>query len=228
MSDIQLFEDHAGFSVSHDDTGAGARLYRTWTKRFCDLVISAVLLPVIAPVVAVLWALVRLDGGPAIYAQRRVGRNGTSFVCYKLRTMVVDADRVLAELIASDPAAKEEWDRYQKLADDPRITPVGRFLRRTSLDELPQILNVLKGDMSLVGPRPFTECQTEIYLSCGGRSYFDMRPGITGEWQVNGRHCTRFSTRVQFDEAYGKTISFLNDIRLLIGTVGCVLRMTGR
>ncbi|MBI1415658.1 MAG: sugar transferase [Limimaricola sp.] len=202
--------------------------YTAFGKRLLDLALGVAGAPVILPVIGILCLLVRRDGGPAFYMQQRVGRNGRQFACLKLRTMVVDADKVLADLCAENPKIAAEWHRHQKLHDDPRITRIGRFLRRSSLDELPQVLNVLAGQMSLVGPRPFTPEQQDLYREAGGQAYFRMRPGITGPWQIHGRSETRFVDRVHFDELYGETISLRSDLRLVIETVGVVLKMTGK
>lgn len=197
-------------------------------KRAFDLGFLVLVIPVAIPLVAVLWLAVRLDGGPGFYTQSRVGRNGRLFRCWKLRSMAPDADDRLRELCETDPDIAREWHENQKLADDPRITRVGRLLRKTSLDELPQLWNILTGDMSLVGPRPFLPEQTALYTAAGGRSYFLMRPGVTGEWQVHGRSATRFVDRVDFDESYYHQASAMHDLRLMAATVRVVLRMTGR
>jgi exopolysaccharide production protein ExoY len=205
-----------------------ARFYAAGAKRFFDIVMSLTLLPVLAPFILLMWALVRLDAGPGFYGQPRVGRDGRIFTCWKLRTMLVDAEGVLARMIATDPKVAREWRVYQKLSRDPRITRVGAFLRSTSLDELPQIWNVLRGDMSLVGPRPFLPSQASLYTEAGGVAYFAMRPGITGEWQVNGRNATAFVDRVRYDNRYSRHMSLLTDLRLLLRTPIVVLRRTGR
>ena len=206
----------------------GNRVYARFVKRPFDFVLALVSLPVCLPAIAVLWLLVRLDGGAGFFAQARVGRGGRVFTCWKLRTMVPDAERVLDDLCARDPEAAREWETNQKLAKDPRITRVGAFLRATSLDELPQIWNVLKGDMSLVGPRPFMTCQEEQYRDGGGEAYFRLRPGITGPWQIDGRGATAFVDRVRFDAAYWEGLSLRQDLRLLLRTIGVVLGRTGQ
>ncbi|MGD9919727.1 MAG: sugar transferase, partial [Paenirhodobacter sp.] len=196
-------------------------------KRALDVLISLLLLPALVPVMLAIWLVIRRDGGAALFCQPRVGVNGRVFACYKFRTMVVDAERVLEEMIARDPEVAEEWHRFQKLRRDPRITAIGRVLRKTSLDELPQILNVLKGDMSLVGPRPFLPSQKAIYDAAGGRAYYRLRPGITGLWQVFSRHDTTFASRVRFDEAYGRNLSASGDLSLILRTAKVVLLRTG-
>ncbi len=197
-------------------------------KRLFDILLCLVILPVVALVTTVLWALVRADGGPGFFCQTRVGRGGRPFRCWKLRSMAVDAETRLTQLCAHDPALAREWHNRQKLENDPRVTRIGAFLRRTSLDELPQIWNILRGDMSLVGPRPFMPSQERLYAEAGGRAYFLIRPGVTGPWQVDGRSTTRFVDRVRFDEGYYASASALTDLALLIRTAGVVVRMTGR
>ncbi len=143
---------------------------------------------------------------------------------WKIRTMVSDSDERLARYLRENPAAREEWARNQKLRSDPRITPYGRFLRKTSLDELPQLWNVLTGDMSLIGPRPMMPHQRALYH---GTSYYALRPGISGYWQVSDRNESEFKARVDFDDLYDRTVSLATDIRLLVKTAWVVVRGTG-
>lgn len=201
-------------------------LARTF-KRVFDVAAAGAGLIVLSPVFALFALLIRRDGGPALFAQERVGREGEVFDCLKFRTMVVDAEARLADLLANDPKKAAEWETYQKLDDDPRITPAGRFLRATSLDELPQLINVLKGEMSLVGPRPMTVEQQELY---GARleSYVRMRPGLTGMWQVNGRNTTSFAERARLDDWYARNWSLWRDAVILVRTVREVLLSGGR
>lgn len=201
--------------------------YRRSGKRLFDLSLSLLLLPFILPIIALLAVLVAIEGGSPCFRQPRVGRYGRTFHCFKLRTMVKDADAKLKSLCESDETIAREWAENQKLRSDPRTTPLGRFLRKTSLDELPQIVNVLKGDMSLVGPRPFMLDQRELYDSVGGSAYYDLRPGITGLWQVTERGESNFTTRVHHDEAYSERMSFLLDLKLIFATILVVLRRTG-
>ncbi|MDB6452831.1 sugar transferase [Falsirhodobacter sp. 20TX0035] len=212
--------------------GAGAgrarlRLYRGGGKRAVDVALCLLLLPVILPVILCLWLLVRLDGGPGFFIQPRVGLGARVFPCWKLRTMVVDAEAALQRMCDSDPVRAQEWLVNQKLMDDPRITPLGRLLRATSLDELPQIFNVLTGDMSFVGPRPFLKDQEALYRAAGGRVYFRMRPGITGLWQVEGRNATTFVARVQYDARYFRNLGLRQDFGLLVKTAMIVVKRTG-
>ena len=202
-------------------------LYARFGKRILDVVLAVLMLPLLLPVIALLWLWVRADGHAAFFCQPRVGKGGKVFTCYKFRTMVPDAERVLAEMCARDPAIAAEWNKFQKLRNDPRITRVGKLLRKTSLDELPQIINVLKGDMSLAGPRPFLPSQDGIYREAGGRVYYRMRPGITGLWQIMSRHDTTFASRVKFDEIYGSKLTMLGDMSLILRTAKVLLLRTG-
>lgn len=204
------------------------RLYAGYVKRALDLVLCVVLIPVLLPLLAVIWALVRRDGGSGLFIQPRVGRDGRVFQCFKFRTMVMNAEKVLEDMCARDPEVAAEWLKYQKLKNDPRISRVGRFLRATSLDELPQIFNVLLGDMSLVGPRPFLPSQQALYDEAGGATYYKVRPGITGPWQVFGRSATTFKARVEFDDTYYRNLSLTADLGLILRTVKVVLCRTGK
>jgi exopolysaccharide production protein ExoY len=168
--------------------------------------------------------LVALDGNNPFYTQERIGRNGRVFRIMKLRSMVPGADEVLVNYLVANPEARAEWDATQKLKSDPRITTVGRILRKTSLDELPQLINVLVGDMSLVGPRPIMVNQKALYP---GRRYYDMRPGLTGLWQVSDRNDCAFVERVRFDDAYHRIMSFWTDAAILVRTIKVVVRGTG-
>lgn len=180
--------------------------------------------PIVVPVVLVLVLLVWLDGGRPFYSQLRVGLNGKQYRMWKLRSMVVDADERLAAYLASNDAARQEWDTTQKLRDDPRVTRIGRFIRRVSLDELPQLWNVLKGEMSLIGPRPMMPCQEGMY-HCD--AYYRVRPGITGFWQTEGRNDTSFADRAWYDERYERDLSFVTDTLILLRTLVVVVRATG-
>lgn len=194
--------------------------YRAIVKRAMD--VTAVLMASVPLLLTVglLALFVRRDGGSAFYTQERIGKDGKSFRILKLRTMVPDADDVLRDYLAANPAARAEWDHHQKLRNDPRITPVGAKLRSTSLDELPQLWNVLKGDMSLVGPRPMMLDQRVLYP---GTEYYDMRPGVTGFWQVSDRHETGFHERAAYDRDYYQKMSLKTDLKVLWQTVAVVL-----
>lgn len=198
--------------------------YRNFGKRVVDVASILLAAPFVVPLVAGLVFVVSRDGGQPFYTQMRVGRGGRSFRMWKLRTMVCDADIRMEEYLVANPEARAEWDSTQKLRDDPRITRFGRFLRRSSLDELPQLWNVLTGDMSLVGPRPMMLSQRALYPST---AYYALRPGITGYWQVAGRNKTTFEARAEFDTAYEEDLTLATDARVLARTVGVVLSCTG-
>ncbi len=191
-----------------------------------DLVAASVLAVLLLPLLLAIAALVRLDGGPALFGHERIGAGGNPFSCLKFRTMLVDADAVLNELLATDPAAAAEWTATQKLRDDPRITWIGRVLRRTSLDELPQLLNVLRLEMSLVGPRPIVRREIPRYAE-DIAYYYETRPGITGLWQVSGRNNTSYSHRVELDRWYAKNWTLWQDLTILLRTVPAVLAARG-
>ena len=198
--------------------------YRRFFKRVIDVAVILAAAPVVLPMVTGLAVLVARDGGSPFYTQERVGKGGKVFRMWKLRSMVMDADARMEGYLAQNPEAKAEWDSTQKLRNDPRITPFGHFLRRSSLDELPQLWNVLKGDMSLVGPRPMMVSQQPIYP---GTAYYNLRPGITGYWQTAGRNKTTFEARAEFDAAYEDEVTLVTDLRILARTVGVVLKGTG-
>jgi lipopolysaccharide/colanic/teichoic acid biosynthesis glycosyltransferase len=215
------------FVVEYPSSAVSSGIYARFGKRIFDLMISIVAAPVLVPVIAILWFVVRRDGGPGMFVQERVGKDGKVFRCCKLRTMVMDAEKVLEDMCASDPVVAHEWKVNQKLKHDPRITKVGKVLRETSLDELPQFFNVVRGEMSFVGPRPFLPSQKADYDQAGGRAYYGVRPGVTGLWQVEGRGETSFVGRVGFDETYGEKHSLRYDIGLMFKTVAVVLKKTG-
>lgn len=179
---------------------------------------------VVLPVIAVLAVMIRMDGGPAFYRQPRIGQHGRVFLLWKLRTMVPNADKALAAYLADHPAEKAEWDKNQKLRCDPRLTRIGPFLRRYSLDELPQLWNVLIGDMSLVGPRPMLPQQRLLYE---GYAYYDLRPGLTGLWQISERNNCSFAERARYDELYWESLSLGTDLRTMVKTFGVVVGGTG-
>lgn len=204
------------------------RVYGNYVKRALDLAMCLMLMPALLPVMAVIWLLVRRDGGPGLFMQDRVGYDGRIFRCFKFRSMAVNAEQALKDMCARDPEIAAEWLKYQKLKNDPRNPRVGRFLRATSLDELPQIFNVLLGDMSLVGPRPFLPSQKALYDEAGGGAYYRVLPGVTGPWQVFGRSATTFKDRVRFDDAYYRNLSLTADLGLILRTVKVVLCRTGK
>ncbi|WP_340268417.1 sugar transferase [Sphingobium mellinum] len=196
-------------------------------QRCMDLTLAMLCLLILWPVMLAAAIMVVMSGpGPVFYSQRRFGRDGVIFDCFKFRTMQVDADRLLRELLESSPAIKEIWKRDRKLRDDPRITYCGRFLRRYSIDELPQLFNVIRGEMSVVGPRPLATDEAHFYTDAFS-AYCSLKPGITGPWQVGGRNKITFEGRAQLDYEYARTKSVGQDIRILLKTIPVVLRGTG-
>ena len=204
-----------------------AHRYNRAGKRLFDIVLCLLGLPLVLPICfAIAIAIKRDDGGPVFFAHRRVGQGGREFPCYKFRTMIQDGDRVLKAYLAAHPEAREDWESDFKLKDDPRVTKIGAFLRKTSLDELPQVWNVLKGDMSLVGPRPIIRAEIPKY----GEHFHDfclVPPGITGMWQVNGRSDITYEGRVRLDTWYVHNWSVWIDIACLCRTVAVVLKREG-
>lgn len=180
----------------------------------------------LSPIFLVLIYKIKKDGGPAFYSQRRIGNNGQEFDCWKFRSMIVNSAQALEEHLAANPEARIEYERDFKLKNDPRITPIGHLIRRTSLDEIPQLFNVLKGEMSLVGPRPIVQAETKYYAE-NLKSYLAVRPGITGLWQVSGRNDISYDQRVSFDTWYVDNWSVWNDIVIIFKTIGVVLLRKG-
>jgi len=211
------------------DQGSAGWIYRRFGKRVLDVVAVILILPVVLPVIVSAWGIMFVGGGSGFYSQARVGRDGRVFRCWKIRTMAPDADRKLATFIKSDPQIALEWQKTQKLENDPRITAIGNFFRRSSIDELPQLWNVLTGEMSLIGPRPFTPNQKALYdAGRFGLAYYRLRPGISGLWQTQSRNLGAFQDRVSYDESYAETMSLLTDMRIALRTVVVILRATGK
>lgn len=196
------------------------------TKRVFDTLLALLLLVVLSPVMALLALLIRRDGGPALFAHPRVGKQGKIFNCYKFRTMVVDAEDQLEKLFQQRPELRNEWDADRKLQYDPRISSLGRFLRRSSLDELPQLINVMRGEMSLVGPRPVVRAELSRFGSEAGY-YLLVRPGMTGLWQISGRSSLDYDKRVYLDAWYVKNWSFWYDFIILFRTIHVVFSKEG-
>ncbi len=221
-----VMEETTAGAVSGLDYGTSGDAFRSYRgKRILDILVVLAILPLLSTLILVLALLVALDGANPFFLQRRLGRDGRVFRMIKLRTMVPDAERRLAEFLATNSCARSEWEQFQKLSRDPRITPVGRILRQTSLDELPQFLNVLLGQMSLVGPRPMMPAQAALYP---GRAYYLMRPGITGPWQVSDRNAVTFAERSRYDLGYYEGQSLMTDLRYLVLTMRTVCRRSGR
>lgn len=197
------------------------------SKRAFDiLVASAMLLFALPAMFFIAVIMFSTDRGPIFFGHERIGHNGKRFRCLKFRSMVTDSQRALARHLELFPQARAEWKATQKLRNDPRITPIGRFLRITSLDELPQLINVIRGDMSLVGPRPIVQDEVERYAS-EIEAYAATRPGITGLWQISGRSDVGYDQRVQLDSQYVREWSFAGDLVILIKTVKVVVQRTG-
>jgi lipopolysaccharide/colanic/teichoic acid biosynthesis glycosyltransferase len=213
-----------GAPLGANQAKGGFELYRSGVKRALDLALVIIAAPFALALVLSLALLVALDGGNPFYTQLRVGRGGRCFRLLKLRTMVEDADEALAAHLAEHADARAEWDAFQKLRHDPRITRLGRILRATSLDELPQLWNVLLGDMSLVGPRPMLPSQRVEYE---GKAYYHLRPGLTGAWQISARNNSTFAERAEYDHEYDQRLSLWNDLLILAATPAVVLRATG-
>lgn len=199
-------------------------LYTGFGKRALDILIVLLTAPVTFPLMLLMAVAVSLDGGAPLYVQKRIGRNGRVFNMLKFRTMVPNADARLEAYLEAHPEARHEWTHSQKLRHDPRITSIGALLRKCSLDELPQIFNVLLGHMSLIGPRPMMVDQAGMYP---GRAYYWVRPGISGLWQVTDRNDTAFTARAQYDDRYFYNMSFINDCVIILKTFVVVLRGTG-
>jgi lipopolysaccharide/colanic/teichoic acid biosynthesis glycosyltransferase len=236
-SGVSLLASHTLFSASFGvarralggerrETESRSSVLKHIVKRVFDVVVGLALIVLLLPTLVVIALIVKRDGGPALYGHTRVGRNGRKFRCLKFRSMVVNSEEVLKQLLATDPEARAEWEREFKLKNDVRVTRIGRFLRRTSLDELPQLWNVVRGEMSLVGPRPIIDQELERY-GANSKYYLMATPGITGLWQVSGRSETDYATRVSLDVTYVQNWSLHRDIEILFKTFVVVVRGTG-
>ena len=223
---VQFVEGETGRTESRP-APVWQRPYRFFLKRSFDVLMVLFAAPMMLPVILLVALLIVRDGGPGFFCQTRLGRGGRVFRIWKLRSMVVDAEKRLEDYLAREPAAHAEWAETQKLKCDPRITRVGRLIRKSSLDELPQLWNVLKGEMSLVGPRPMLPAQAELYPESDLRLYCELRPGLTGLWQISGRNETSFVSRATFDSDYAIRLSLATDVAVLIQTVPVVVRGTG-
>lgn len=202
-------------------------VWNSYFKRIFDVCSSLFTLLILSPLLLTVILLLKIfDPGPVFFSQPRIGKNRRSFPCYKFRTMTMNADKILETILANDPAARSEWDSIQKLTIDPRVTRLGKFLRVSSIDELPQLLNVLKGDMSFIGPRPIVDSESTRY----GR-YFNhycvVKPGLTGLWQVSGRNLTTYRRRVALDTYYAKHVSLKLDMLIVLKTFPAVLFQRG-
>lgn len=199
---------------------------KSWRKRCLDVAGALSIGLVLSPVIAVVVVAMAFQNGPIVFGHERIGHRGKRFCCYKFRSMIHDADRVLNELLERDPSARAEWERNFKLKSDPRVTRLGAFLRKTSLDELPQLWNVFKGEMSLVGPRPIVR-EELIRYGRGARFYLSTRPGLTGLWQVSGRSDIVYGRRIAMDRKYSERASLFVDFSIVAKTVLVVLKVKG-
>jgi exopolysaccharide production protein ExoY len=203
------------------------RIQYSLVKRAIDILIVCAMLPCLIPLVLLVALVARVSSrGPLFYSQKRLGRFGREFRLWKFRSMYVNADEILREHLAANPEARREWAESRKLKDDPRVTPLGNFLRKTSLDELPQLFNVLAGSMSLVGPRPIV---AEERVRYGGAYFFytSAKPGLSGLWQVSGRSDLTYDQRVALDEQYVRSWSVVRDIKILWQTASAVWHSKG-
>lgn len=204
-----------------------SELYANYFKRVLDIVISILLIPMVLPILTVMYFLIKIDSkGPVIFKSERVGKDGKKFHIYKARTMVPNAEEKLAKLLETHPELKREWEVDHKLKNDPRVTRVGKVIRALSLDELPQLWNVIKGEMSFVGPRPIVEAEVPKYGK-HFRIYKSVKPGITGLWQINGRNDISYEARVNFDRNYVEKMSFTQDILIMGKTIPVALSKKG-
>ena len=204
--------------------GWGSATYRSIGKRALDVALVVLAAPIWMLLVFGLALFVARDRHFPLYSQKRVGKDGRIFTMWKLRSMVPNADQRLAAYLAGNPDAKAEWDKTQKLRRDPRVTKLGKVLRKSSMDELPQLWNVLLGDMSLVGPRPMMLDQRSMYP---GSAYYMLRPGITGNWQISDRNTASFAARAEFDRDYEESLCFRDDVKILTATFAVVVKGTG-
>jgi exopolysaccharide production protein ExoY len=205
---------------SHRTGKVGLNIVSRFLKRAFDLASVVVILALFGWLMIIIAVAVRMSGGnKVIYGHTRVGRGGREFQCLKFRSMVSNADEVLKSLLETDPDARAQWDKDFKLKNDPRITRIGRFIRKTSLDELPQLWNVVKGEMSIVGPRPVVQAEFEQYYEGARQHYLSVAPGLTGLWQVSGRNDLDYGQRVQLDKTYVDTWNVLTDFIIVARTV---------
>lgn len=197
-------------------------------KRGFDILFSLLALLLALPFLCFIYLTIKItSGGNVFFSHERIGRGGRKFRCYKFRTMYPDAEKRLKEILKQCPEKRKEWEATHKLKNDPRVTPIGSFLRKTSLDELPQFWNVLKGDLSVVGPRPVVDDELKIHFGPKAEKILSIRPGITGLWQVSGRNDTSYSTRVMLDEKYVDSRSLMLDIKLIAKTIPSMISSKG-
>ena len=196
-------------------------------KRSFDVSSALLAILILSPIFLMIMAMVKFsDRGPAFYGHRRVGHNGRMFHCLKFRTMVMDGDEVLRQYLAANPEAAEEWKATRKLKNDPRVTAIGNVLRKLSLDELPQLINIIRGEMSVVGPRPVVDEELNYYESAASY-YLSTRPGLTGLWQISGRNDVSYKERVDFDTQYVRNWSMMQDVSIIVKTIPAVCMSRG-
>lgn len=227
---VQSRGEPAGVSSGIDGRGvdrdAGANLGSSFQVLF-DKTFAVLALLFFSPFFAVISLVIWINqGGPVVFAHKRIGKDGKPFNCLKFRTMTLNAEAQLEELLAKDPVARAQWAANQKLDDDPRITCIGEFFRKTSLDELPQFWNVLRGDMAIVGPRPIVEAEM-FHYGADIDTYLSVKPGITGSWQVSGRSTTSYDERVKLDTDYVRSRTFLKDIEIILKTIWVMIARDG-
>jgi Undecaprenyl-phosphate galactose phosphotransferase WbaP len=223
--ELHKFFGH-GLIVIHNDRSQELA-YKNVVKRVFDIICATLLVIFLSPALLLIALLVRLDGGTVLYGSPRIGRAGKLFHALKFRSMVPNADKVLSDMLTGDPALREEWETNFKLKQDPRITRVGRVIRRTSMDELPQLINVLRGEMSLVGPRPLLPDERGKYTERAFRLYSRVTPGLTGVWQVSGRDGLEYKRRIELNNWYVKNRSLWLDVVILCKTFTVVIRRAG-
>lgn len=216
------------YSPSHQSNAIRWKTKHCALKRTFDIAFSLSTLLILSPIFLIIASLIRCTSkGKAIYFQKRIGRGGRSFNCYKFRTMYQDADMRLKDILNQDPEKQKEWEETHKLKQDPRITYIGAILRKSSLDELPQFWNVLRGDLSVVGPRPVVQEEVDKHFGKRAQKIFSIRPGITGLWQISGRSDTSYQQRIDLDEHYVDNRSFLGDLKILTLTIPRMLLRKG-
>ena len=219
MLDVNIQTTKELTKIEFNKVEVDKRVYR-FIKRIIDIIGSLVGCIILIPLTVCIWIanIMAKDNGPVFYMQKRIGKNGKVFTMYKFRSMVVNADKKLKRYLLDNPEANEEFKKYRKLKEDPRITPIGKFIRKTSLDEFPQFINVLKGDMSLVGPRPYLPREKRA-MKKAYKEIIKVKPGLTGPWQVNGRNEISLEDRMKMDIEYIQNEGALNDIKFLFRTV---------
>jgi exopolysaccharide production protein ExoY len=226
MEDVPVIDIHSP-SLSLEQV-LKAQVRRIPIKRIFDILFSLCFFSLGLPLLLLIACAIKLTSkGKIVYSHERIGRGGVRFRCYKFRTMRKDADAYLNTLLKAHPDLKNEWEASRKLKKDPRITYIGAFLRKTSLDELPQFWNVLKGDLSIVGPRPVVQAELDKYYGCKKEKILSVRPGLTGIWQVSGRNDVSYMKRVFLDEKYIDSQSFWLDLKLILKTIPAMVKSSG-